>query len=99
MQVRTASVRAWAREKKDDPVFWSDAIQLVKTTAAAVIAWVLATSVACNLPQSFLAPWSALLVVHATVYRTFSEGAAPGQRRRVRRPCSPGRSATPWVWT
>ena len=25
--------------------------------------------------QSFLAPWAALLVVHATVYRTFSQGA------------------------
>lgn len=68
-----ASARAWARSKKDDPVFWSDAIQLVKTTAAAVIAWLLATSV-LHLPQSFLAPWSALLVVHATVYRTFSQG-------------------------
>ena len=28
-----------------------------------------------DLPQPFLAPWSALLVVHATVYRTFSQGA------------------------
>ena len=27
-----------------------------------------------DLPQPFLAPWAALLVVHATVYRTFSKG-------------------------
>jgi uncharacterized membrane protein YccC len=35
---------------------------------------VLATEV-LGLPQSFLAPWSALLVVHSTVYRTFAQGA------------------------
>jgi len=40
---------------------------------AAVVAWVLAARV-FELPQAFLAPWSALLVVHATVYRTFSRG-------------------------
>ena len=28
-----------------------------------------------ELPQPFLAPWAALLVVHATVYRTFSKGS------------------------
>lgn len=63
------SVRARLR----DPVFWTDVIQLVKTAVAAVIAWVLATTV-WDLPQSFLAPWAALLVVNATVYRTFSDG-------------------------
>ena len=41
---------------------------------AAVTAWVIAASV-LDLPQPFLAPWAALLVVHATVYRTFSKGA------------------------
>ena len=66
--------RARHRERWRDPVFWTDVTQLVKTVAAAVIAWVVATSV-LDLPQSFLAPWSALLVVHATVYRTFSQGA------------------------
>jgi len=66
--------RGAARARLRDPVFWTDAIQLVKTVAAAVIAWYLATSV-FGLSQSFLAPWSALLVVHATVYRTFSQGA------------------------
>lgn len=63
---------AW-RERARDPVFWSDATQLVKTGVAAVLAWVLATEV-FSLSQSFLAPWAALLVVHATVYRTFSRG-------------------------
>lgn len=61
------------RDRWHDPVFWTDAAQLVKTVAAVVIAWVLATHV-LDLDQSFLAPWSALLVVHATVYRTFSRG-------------------------
>ena len=56
-----------------DPVFWSDVVQLFKTVVAAVIAWVLATTV-FDLPQPFLAPWAAILVVHATVYRTFSRG-------------------------
>ncbi|MGZ4445575.1 MAG: FUSC family protein [Nocardioides sp.] len=57
-----------------DPVFWTEVIQVVKTVAAGVIAWILATRV-FDLQQSFLAPWAALLVVHATVYRTFSRGA------------------------
>jgi uncharacterized membrane protein YccC len=56
-----------------DPVAWSEAIQLAKTATAAVIAWVVATTV-LHLPQSFLAPWAALLVVHSTVYRTFAQG-------------------------
>ncbi len=64
---------SWARAKRDDPVFWADVIQLVKTAAAAVIAWLIATRL-FGLPQSFLAPWAALLVVHSTVYRTVSQG-------------------------
>ena len=73
MAASLESVRAATRARVHDAIFWTDVIQLVKTVAAAVIAWVLATSV-WDLPQSFLAPWAALLVVHATVYRTFSEG-------------------------
>ena len=38
------------------------------------IAWVIVTE-GLDLPQSFLAPWAALLVVHTTVYRTFAQGA------------------------
>ena len=65
-----------ARERIDrrlgDPIWWNDVLQLVKTVLAAVAAWVIASSV-LDLPQPF-APWAALLVVHATVYRTFSKG-------------------------
>jgi hypothetical protein len=62
-----------ARSLLTDPVRWSSMIQLLKTVVAAVIAWVLASQT-FGLPQPFLAPWAALLVVHATVYRTFSRG-------------------------
>lgn len=64
--------RSWHRRSRD-PVFYNDLTQLLKTVLAAVLAWLLATEVFA-LPQSFLAPWAALLVVHATVYRTFSRG-------------------------
>jgi hypothetical protein len=68
----------WMRERLrarlHDPVFWNDALQLLKTALAATIAWVLASAV-FGLPQPFLAPWAALLVVHATVFRSFSQGA------------------------
>ena len=69
-----AKLRSRADEAVHDPVFWTDLIQLVKAVAAAVVSWVLADRV-LGLPQAFLAPWSSLLVVHATVYRTFSRGA------------------------
>ena len=54
-----------------DPILWTDVLQLVKTAAAAVIAWVLAVEV-LSLPQSFLAPWAALLTVHATFMKSFA---------------------------
>lgn len=60
-------------DRVHDPVWWNDLIQVAKTVLAGVIAWVIA-AVVLDLPQPFLAPWSALLVVHATVYRTFSRG-------------------------
>jgi hypothetical protein len=71
-------MREQLREKIDyhlsDPIWWNDLLQIAKTVLAAVTAWVLAATV-LDLPQPFLAPWAALLVVHATVYRTFSKGA------------------------
>lgn len=67
-------LKPWRRDAWQDPVFWTEVTQIVKIVAAAVIAWVTATRV-FELPQSFLAPWAALLVVHSTVYRTFSQGA------------------------
>jgi uncharacterized membrane protein YgaE (UPF0421/DUF939 family) len=60
-------------ERVRDPVVWTGVSQLVKTAAAAVLAWVLAGHV-FGIAQSFLAPWAALLTVNATVYRTFSRG-------------------------
>ncbi|MFJ8915780.1 aromatic acid exporter family protein [Amycolatopsis sp. NPDC102389] len=44
-------------------------IQTAKATAAAVLAWVIATSV-LRLPQPFLAPYAAVFLVQATVYRS-----------------------------
>ncbi len=61
------------RDRLRDPVLWTDVSQIVKTVGAAVIAWVLALEV-FGLAQPFLAPWAALLTVHATVYRTFARG-------------------------
>lgn len=57
-----------------DPVVWVDVLQIVKAVVAAVVAWLVAVHV-FGLAQPFLAPWSAMLVVHATVYRTLSRGA------------------------
>jgi uncharacterized membrane protein YccC len=62
------------RDRLRDPVVWGNAFMLVKAAGAAVLAWVLARSV-FGLAQPFLAPWAALLTVHATVYRTFARGA------------------------
>jgi uncharacterized membrane protein YgaE (UPF0421/DUF939 family) len=62
------------RQRLRDPVLWTDTSQLLKTAGAAVLAWVLAKSV-LGIAQPFLAPWAALLTVHATVYRTFARGA------------------------
>ncbi|WP_414937974.1 FUSC family protein [Amycolatopsis sp. cmx-11-51] len=44
-------------------------IQTAKAAAAAVIAWIVATSV-LELPQPFLAPYAAVFLVQATVYRS-----------------------------
>jgi hypothetical protein len=57
-----------------DPIAWADASQLAKTVAAAVVAWVLAVDV-LHLSQPFMAPWAALLTVHATVFGTVRGGA------------------------
>lgn len=73
MAAAVRRVRARLGATVHDPIAWNDVLQLVKTAVAAVIAWVVAAET-LGLPQPFLAPWSALLVVHATVYRTFSRG-------------------------
>jgi uncharacterized membrane protein YccC len=56
-----------------DPVTWTNVAQLLKTAAAVVIAWLIATRV-FDIPQPFLAPWAALLTVHATVVGTLRRG-------------------------
>ena len=67
---RSGSPLAWLRS----PANQTDLIQISKTVLAAVVAWLLAVEV-FDLAQPFLAPWTALLTVHATVYRTFWRGA------------------------
>jgi hypothetical protein len=57
-----------------DPVVQADLLIAVKAAAAATAAWLLAVH-AFGVAQPFLAPWSALLTVHATVYRSISRGA------------------------
>lgn len=56
------------------PEFVTDLLQIVKSVVAATAAWALSVHVlGSQLP--FLAPWTALLTVHATVYRSLSRGA------------------------
>ena len=64
---------SWLRLQKPDAVEVADWAQHAKTALAGVIAWVVAIDV-LGLEQPFLAPWAAVLVVHATVYRTVSRG-------------------------
>src|ERR1700754_1547659 len=62
------------RTRLRDPLTWTSAVQLIKTVIAAVIAWTLAVHV-FDIAQPFLAPWAALLTVHATVYGSLKFGA------------------------
>ena len=55
------------------PAARADALLIVKAVVAAVCAWLVATRVLdSDLP--FLAPWSALLTVHGSVYRSLWHG-------------------------
>lgn len=74
MGVRARGLGRRLRKRLLDPVWWVDVVQLVKTALAAVLAWVVADRVVGS-SQSFLAPWSAILVMHATVLRTASRAA------------------------
>ncbi|TSI12607.1 aromatic acid exporter family protein [Brevibacterium aurantiacum] len=56
------------------PEVVTDILQVVKTVIAATGAWWLSDSV-LNSQMPFLAPWAALLTVHATVHRSLSRGA------------------------
>jgi hypothetical protein len=55
------------------PEFVTDLLQIVKGVIAATGAWWLSDTVLGS-QMPFLAPWTALLTVHATVYRSFSRG-------------------------
>ncbi|GAB3259536.1 FUSC family protein [Arthrobacter pigmenti] len=56
------------------PEFITDLLQILKSVTAGTAAWWLSANVLdSSLP--FLAPWTALLTVHATVYRSLSRGA------------------------
>ena len=61
------------RQRVRDPIMWTGVSQLLKTVLATVIAWVLAAGV-FHLEQAYLAPWAALLTVHATVFGTLRRG-------------------------
>lgn len=63
----------WRALRRPDPLLVVDLLQTFKAALAGTLAWVLATDV-LGLEQPFLAPWAAILVVHATVYRTVSRG-------------------------
>lgn len=55
------------------PQFITDGLQILKCVVATTAAWWLSVSVLdSELP--FLAPWTALLTVHATVYRSLARG-------------------------
>ncbi|MCD1285790.1 MULTISPECIES: aromatic acid exporter family protein [unclassified Brevibacterium] len=56
------------------PEFTTDTLQIVKTVIAATAAWWLSITI-LDSAMPFLAPWTALLTVHATVYRSLSRGA------------------------
>lgn len=56
------------------PEVVTDVLQIAKTVIAATGAWWLSDNV-LNSQMPFLAPWAALLTVHATVHRSLSRGA------------------------
>jgi len=64
---------AWVSQRLRGPLTWAGMSQLGKTVIAAVVAWVLAVQV-FHLEQAFMAPWAALLTVHATVFGTVRRG-------------------------
>lgn len=55
------------------PDFLTDLLQILKAVTAATGAWWFA-DVVLDSEIAFLAPWTALLTVHATVYRSMSRG-------------------------
>lgn len=73
MDTDHGTVRARTGRWLRSPTNQVDLLQTAKAAVAATVAWWLAEMV-LGLEQAFLAPWVALLTVHATVYRTFWRG-------------------------
>ncbi len=63
----------WIRKVVEKPEFLTDVLQILKTVIAGTAAWWFSTSV-LESELAFLAPWTALLTVHATVHRSLSHG-------------------------
>lgn len=61
------------RDAARHPEFVTDALQIAKSTVAATVAWWLSVR-ALDSQLPFLAPWTALLTVHATVFRSLARG-------------------------
>lgn len=66
-------VRSRLRRVAADPEVTTDLLQILKSVIAGTGTWWLAVNV-LESPMPFLAPWSALLTVHATVYRSLARG-------------------------
>ena len=62
------------RQLVSEPEALTDLLQIIKVVVAATAAWAVSIYVLGS-QMPFLAPWTALLTVHATVYRSFSHGA------------------------
>lgn len=56
------------------PEFQTNSLQVLKSVVAATAGWWLSVNV-LESAMPFMAPWTALLTVHATAYRSFSRGA------------------------
>lgn len=63
-----------ARARITGPEFLTDLLQIVKTVIAGTLAWWLSRYL-LDSALPFLAPWTAVLTVHATVYRSMTRGA------------------------
>jgi len=72
---RSGSGGPWARLRDvlRRPEVVTDLLQILKCVLAATSAWWFATAVLQS-EMPFLAPWTALLTVHATVYRSLARG-------------------------
>lgn len=63
----------WVWERVKTPAFFTATSQIVKGVIAATFAWWFSMFV-LETEMPFLAPWTALLTVHATVYQSISRG-------------------------